>query len=952
MAGCSDSDSSSVKRDIDVDLPEFTSEAVVSVSENQDAVIYVHVANATSVRYSIVSVYDYEKFEIDTATGQLHFKAAPDYETPTDADRDNVYVVRVLATTDTTALEQTLRITVQDVYEIDRTAPVFTSSGSVTVDENQNTAAVVTTRDSSQVRYTLVGGEDRALFSIDTDSGLLTFNSTPDYESPADSDSNNVYLVSVQAIDSFFNSAVQTLSVIVKDLDDTPPLFIISNTLSVNENQQTVMKVFAYDNSDVIYAIADTEDGSKFTIESRSGDIQFVSAPDYEHPTDENSDNVYNLTVIATDAFSNTAEASISVRVLDVDDTAPVFTSQSNIRINENQTAVTTVTTDDESTVTYSISGTSDGALFQIEGDSGLLSFRVAPDYENPTDSNQNNSYFLTVIATDAFDNVSSQLILVTVKDVTAEYSSDLDGDYIPDEIELYLGRDSEKGDEDEDGVLDGLQLTGSWGDPFFEKQWHIHSLGSYTNESGVLSIVGNDLDVLELYHQYMGYNAGDNIIVQVVDSGVDADHEDLAVNMDMSRSYDGQAVGDPSPNLTTDGYTHGTMVAGIIAAAAFNGKGVRGIIPFAKVAGSNWLETQSYTGLEKAWLSGVGANEIAVTNNSWGSPYSYDTTEEEIMALGTRDLRDGKGRIYVFAAGNDRSLDADANLQYALSNRYVIAVAALKHDMTYASYSTPGANLLVSGFGGDYHQNSPTIGTTTVAGTAKNSGNLDTQTTWSADVREDYTFAMNGTSAAAPTVTGVIALVLEACPDLTWRDVRYLIAKNAKKNDPDNALWHDNSAGFSHNNNYGFGLINPKGMIEECSAETYTNLPLETSKEQLTTVNSAIPDDKQWYSVSINMVDHLTLEWVEVTVENDSSYASDYDLYLLSPSGTKVDLIASGNGASADWIAKWMENGFRFGTPALVDEDAQGVWKLYIRDNYDGDTGTLKTVKLKVYGH
>ena len=91
------------------------------------------------------------------------------------------------------------------------------------------------------------------------------------------------------------------------------------------------------------------------------------------------------------------------------------------------------------------------------------------------------------------------------------------------------------------------------------------------------------------------------------------------------------------------------------MAARAFNGKGVRGIIPFAKIAGSNWLDAQRTPALEKAWLTGDGANDIAVSNNSWGSYFDTDTLYESIMELGTRTLRDGKGRIYVFAGGNDR---------------------------------------------------------------------------------------------------------------------------------------------------------------------------------------------------------------------------------------------------------------------------------------------------------
>jgi len=950
--GCSDSaDSEYVEERVDV-APQFVSAEKVTVSENQNRVITVTVDNAERLSYSVVSGSDAEKFEIERDTGDLRFVTAPDYESPTDANHDNIYNVTVSADTGTLTLQQQIQVTVEDIPETDTTLPLFTSSNTIALNENQTDVTMVIAEDSSLIRYSIKEGDDALLFEIDAISGVLRFGVAPDYELPRDTDGDNVYRVTVQATDSYFNTSSQTLTVTILDVDDTPPSFLSAQQVSVEENQRYVMTVYAYDSSSVRYTIVTDADSPLFSIDSVSGELQFVIAPDYEVPTDLDRDNIYKIGVKAIDAFDNSVEVLVEISVLDLDDTAPQFTSLESVRVNENIRYVTTVAASDENSVIYTLKAGLDSGAFELDSSSGLLSFKAAPDYESPTDGDSDNIYTLRIIATDSLNNSSEQELFVTVVDIPLEYPTDLDGDYIPDDIERYLGGDAEVGDQDSDGVLDGLQTDGAWGDPFFTKQWHLDSLGSYTNESGVLSIVGNDLDILELYHQYMGYNGGNNIIVQVIDTGVDADHDDLIANMDLGRSYDGETVGDPSPNLTTEGYTHGTMVAGIIGASAFNAKGVRGIVPFAKIAGSNWLETQSYLGLEKAWLSGVGANEIAISNNSWGSTYSYGTTEEDIMAIGTRDLRDGKGRIYLFAAGNERELNADANLQYSLSNRYAIAVAALKHDMSYASYSTPGANILVSGFGGDYYQNSPTIGTTTVMGTSVNSGDINTQTTWSADSSEDYTFVMNGTSSASPTVAGSVALVLEACPDLTWRDVRYLIAKHAKKNDPDNTLWSENSAGFSHNRNYGFGLINPKGMIDDCSASSYTNLPSEVSTERLITLNSAIADDKVWYSVAVDIADALSIEWVEVTVANNSTWASDYDIYLLSPSGTRVDLILSNNGASSDWSSSWMDGGFRFGTPAFMDENAQGTWRLYIRDNYTGDTGTLQTVQLKVYGH
>ena len=651
------------------------------------------------------------------------------------------------------------------------------------------------------------------------------------------------------------------------------------------------------------------------------------------------------------------------------DTTAPSFTSANNKSVSENQKSTLTVQAEDNSTVAYSISGGADSNRFSIHDTTGVMTFKNVPDYETPVDSDGDNAYEVTVTAKDTSSNTATQDITITVTDMDESPSADTDNDYIPDNIEVLLGTDSNDQDTNNDGTEDGLDTTGAHGDTFFDMQWHIHSQDIAVNESGLNPIVGNDLHLLEVYSSYMGYNHGNNIIIQVVDTGVDADHEDLTNNMDMSRSYDGASVGDPSPNTTNGGYTHGTMVAGIIAAEAFNGKGVRGIIPFAKIAGSNWLETQTNPGLEKAWLTGAGANEISVSSNSWGSYYDTDTVYEEIMAQGTSTLRNGKGRIYVFAAGNDRGIKGDANLQYALTNRFSIAVAALKHDNTHASYSTPGSNILVSGYGGEFYQDAPTIGTTTVMGTSNNTGDStytdndesNDQTTWSADTHKNYTFGMNGTSAAAPTVAAAIGLVLEACPQLTWRDIKYLIAQHATKIDAGNSSWIQNHAGLWYSTDYGFGLIDTKSMIDACTAG-YSLLPHEKSKTVAKTFNTSIPDNNTARSFNINMTDSMTLEWAEITIDNDSAYASDYKIELTSPSGTKTTLIneetpieaQDGNGQTIRLIptVNWMDGGFRFATAAMIGENSNGTWKISIRDALAGDVGTLKSITLKVYGH
>jgi len=115
---------------------------------------------------------------------------------------------------------------------------------------------------------------------------------------------------------------------------------------------------------------------------------------------------------------------------------------------------------------------------------------------------------------------------------------NDFDNDFIPNNIEDYLNMDKFKSDENNNGTIDGEESNTSISDEFFDKQWHIKSLGTQVNpDDDSLTIEGNDLGVMDIYHRYMGYNNGNPIIVQVVDTGVDANHEDLIDNIDLSLS-------------------------------------------------------------------------------------------------------------------------------------------------------------------------------------------------------------------------------------------------------------------------------------------------------------------------------------------------------------------------------------------------------------------------------
>ncbi len=414
--------------------------ASVNAAENQTAVTTVTATDpdaGASLTYSISGGGDSSLFTIDSSTGALSFNAAPDFETPTDADADNIYAVTVqvsdgLGTTDT----QAIAVTVTNVNE----APVITSDGggasaSVNVAENQTAVTTVTATDpdaGASLAYSITGGADASLFTIDASTGVLSFNTTPDFETPTDSDSDTVYDVTVQVSDGLGGTGTQAIAVTVANVNEAPAITSDGGgaTASVNaaENQTAVTTVTATDpdaGTVLTYSITGGTDASLFTIDASTGVLSFNAAPDFETPTDAGADNVYDVTVEVSDGLGGTDTQAIAVTVTNVNE-APAITSDgggvtASIDAAENQTAVTTVTATDPdagASLTYSITGGADAALFTIDASTGALSFSTAPDFEAPTDADADNFYDVTVEVSDGLGGTDTQAIAITVINV------------------------------------------------------------------------------------------------------------------------------------------------------------------------------------------------------------------------------------------------------------------------------------------------------------------------------------------------------------------------------------------------------------------------------------------------------------------------------------------------------------------------------------------------------
>ncbi|MCW3108497.1 MAG: Cadherin domain protein, partial [Segetibacter sp.] len=210
-------------------------------------------------------------------------------------------------------------------YSLDHTSPAITSNGggstaNISIAENATAVTTVTATDANPITYSIAGGADQAKFSMNV-SGALTFSAAPDFESPADADANNTYIVIVRASDGF-NNKDQTITVTITNVNDNPPA-ITSNgggnnaTVSVPELTTAVTKVTATDadaGTTIIYSISGGADAGKFDINSSTGDLTFKTAPVYLVPTDADANNSYLVTVRASDGTFNDDQA-ITVNV-------------------------------------------------------------------------------------------------------------------------------------------------------------------------------------------------------------------------------------------------------------------------------------------------------------------------------------------------------------------------------------------------------------------------------------------------------------------------------------------------------------------------------------------------------------------------------------------------------------------------------------------------------------
>ncbi len=448
-----------------------------------------------------------------------------------------------------------------------------------------------------------------------------------------------------------------------------------------------------------------------------------------------------------------------------------------------------------------------------------------------------------------------------------------------------------------------------------FSEQWHLLNTGQNSGTAGI------DIRVSNVWNTYQG----SNIVIGIVDDGLLATHEDLSNNVNTALGKDWvDGDNDPSPKPAHED-THGTPCAGVSAARGNNGVGVSGSAPRATLVGLRLISNErSVTDADEAGAFAHSNALIHIKSNSWG-PDDNGETMEGPGTLAAAALKTGaeSGTLFFWAGGNGYDAGDDANYDGYANSIYTIAIAAVSDEGFSADYGEPGACLVVSA--------------------PSDSDGRQGITTTSSDGNYENDFG--GTSSATPLAAGVGALMLEANPNLGWRDVQEILMKTAWQSDVNTyAEWQTNSAGLHFDHFYGAGLIDAEAAVD--LSEIWTNLGAHTNIAQsLTSLDQAIPDDDpngvaNVFSVSENFrVEHVTL-----TTEITHTYRSDVEIWLTSPNGME-SLLAWRYDDPA------MNLNWTFSTVRNWGENSAGNWIVQILDNGPGDTGTLNALTLTLYG-
>ncbi|XP_029308100.1 proprotein convertase subtilisin/kexin type 4-like isoform X2 [Cottoperca gobio] len=499
-----------------------------------------------------------------------------------------------------------------------------------------------------------------------------------------------------------------------------------------------------------------------------------------------------------------------------------------------------------------------------------------------------------------------------------------------------------------------------TFNDPLWPVQWELFAQGKY--ESGL------DLNVMPVWSNNI---TGTGVVVSIIDdavdrsglehtgwkkelqAGVDHTNKDLKKNFEALASFDLAASHglshDPLP-VRDEENSHGTRCAGEVAMEANNSYCGVGIAFNARIGGIRLLAGSVTDAMEATALT-FNIHFIDIYVCSWGprddgaemdGPHSLTA---QALQLGTRKGRRGKGSIFVWAAGNGGMQRDHCGADGYVNSIYIIAIAAVSQTGKPAYFSEPCPGVMaVTLTGADVGGPLPLVTVTNVG--------------------EGCVTHFPGTSSAAPIAAGILALMLEVNPELTWRDVQHLIASTAKIPDPKEPGWNINAAGYHVHHRYGFGLLDAGLMVQQ-AAHFNTVTPQRECMQEVTLHPTRILSPGRVVSVNIqsdacrgrtNEIN--TLEHVQVRLSISAVCRGDLSISLESPAGTVSLLLDTRpNDASTAGLKNWT-----LMTVHCWGEPPQGLWTLQVTDHKgtvwsstrpsdEEASGTLLSVTLVLYG-
>lgn len=331
--------------------------------------------------------------------------------------------------------------------------------------------------------------------------------------------------------------------------------------------------------------------------------------------------------------------------------------------------------------------------------------------------------------------------------------------------------------------------------DTYVNKQWALNNTG----QTG--GIAGEDISILEAWNITKGSK---DIIIAIIDEGVDYTHEDLNVPDKLVTGYDAcYKRNDPTPKSAD---AHGTACAGIAAAKSNNNIGIAGVAPECKIMGiriaygvksggnSIWVtdDAKIADGITKSVERGAD-----ILSNSWGGGGESQIIINAINNA-KQNGRNGKGCVVCFAAGNN---DGDVSFPGSLGN--VITVAACnEYGERKSKTSRDGEYWWGSNYGPEVDVAAPGVHIFTTD--IMNKGGYSSN---------NYVENFNGTSAATPHVAGVAALILSIAPELRASEVEAIIRSST-----------DDIAPKGFDNYTGYGRINAFKAVSKAFEIAHAN--------------------------------------------------------------------------------------------------------------------------------